>query len=135
MQIGIIGLGRMGGNISVRLSKHGHEVVLFDRDPKVVDAVHGRAEGSQGAQDLADMIAKLAKPRVVWVMLPAGHITEETIDAAGRDDGARRHHHRRRQQLLQGRHPPRRHAARRPASTTSTSARRAACMASSAATA
>ena len=58
-------------------------MVLFDRDPKVVDAVHGRAEGSQGAQDLADMIAKLAKPRVVWVMLPAGHVTEATIDQLG----------------------------------------------------
>ena len=80
MQIGIIGLGKMGGNISVRLSKHGHEVVLYDRDPKVVSAVQGRAERSREADGLRDMIAKLATPRVVWVMLPAGRITEETVE-------------------------------------------------------
>ena len=83
MQIGIIGLGRMGGNISVRLSQHGHEVVLFDRDPKVVGTVHGRAERSQEAADLKDMVARLATPRVVWVMLPAGQITEETVEQLG----------------------------------------------------
>ena len=83
MQIGIIGLGRMGGNISVRLSRHGHEVVVFDRDPKVVGTVTGRAEGSQGATDLHEMISKLAAPRVVWVMLPAGKITEDTVEALG----------------------------------------------------
>ncbi len=81
MQIGIIGLGRMGGNISVRLSRHGHEVVVFDRDPKVVSTVQGRAEGSQGATDLHGVISKLTAPRVVWVMLPAGRITEDTIGA------------------------------------------------------
>ena len=79
MQIGIIGLGRMGGNISVRLSKHGHEVVLYDRDPKVVAGVHDRAEKSQAADGLQDLVAKLAAPRVIWVMLPAGRITEETV--------------------------------------------------------
>ena len=83
MQIGIIGLGRMGGNISVRLSKHGHEVVLFDRDPAVVAKVNDRADKSQPANDLADMVAKLASPRVIWVMLPAGRVTEETIEHLG----------------------------------------------------
>ncbi len=81
MQIGVIGLGRMGGNISVRLSKHGHEVVLYDRDPKVVAGVHSRAEKSQEADGLKDLVAKLDAPRVVWVMLPAGRITEETVRA------------------------------------------------------
>ena len=81
MQLGIIGLGRMGGNISVRLSKHGHEVVLYDRDPAVVSKVQGRAEKSQQADGLKDLISKLSAPRAVWVMLPAGRITEETVEA------------------------------------------------------
>ncbi|TLU71975.1 phosphogluconate dehydrogenase (NAD(+)-dependent, decarboxylating) [Lichenicoccus roseus] len=80
MQIGVIGLGRMGGNISVRLSRHGHEVVLYDHDPNVVTKVHERAEGSSEAHGLTDMVAKLTSPRVVWVMLPAGKITEDTIN-------------------------------------------------------
>ncbi len=79
MQIGVIGLGRMGGNISVRLARHGHEVVLFDRDGKALDAVHGRAEGSKSSSGLADMVGKLASPKIVWVMLPAGKITNDTI--------------------------------------------------------
>jgi len=89
MQIGIIGLGRMGGNISVRLSRHGHDVVLFDRDPKVVSSVASRAERAQEAQGLQDLVAKLQAPRVIWVMLPAGKITEETIEtlAASMESG------------------------------------------------
>lgn len=79
MQIGVIGLGRMGGNISVRLSRHGHEIVLFDRDAKALDAVHGRAEKSETSSGLADMVEKLGAPRIVWVMLPAGKITNDTI--------------------------------------------------------
>ena len=81
MQIGVIGLGRMGGNISVRLSRHGHEVVLYDHDPKALDAVHGRAERSRSSAGLQDMVSKLDKPRVIWVMLPAGTITKDTIHA------------------------------------------------------
>ncbi|NPD68232.1 decarboxylating 6-phosphogluconate dehydrogenase [Lichenicola cladoniae] len=80
MQIGIIGLGKMGGNISVRLSRHGHEVVLFDRDQAVVSAVHGRSEKSLEATGLQDLVSKLNAPRIVWVMLPAGKITEDTVD-------------------------------------------------------
>ena len=83
MQLGIIGLGRMGGNSSVRLSKHGHDVVLYDRDPNVVSTVHGRAERSQEAQGLQDLVSKLTAPRAVWVMLPAGRITEETVETLG----------------------------------------------------
>jgi 6-phosphogluconate dehydrogenase len=81
MQIGVIGLGRMGGNISVRLSRHDHEVVLYDHDPKAMEGVHGRAERSQASTGLQDMVAKLNKPRIVWVMLPAGEITKSTINA------------------------------------------------------
>jgi 6-phosphogluconate dehydrogenase len=80
MQIGVIGLGRMGGNISVRLSRHGHEVVLYDRDDRAMEGIHSRAEASKVSSGLADMVSKLDTPRVVWVMLPAGTITKETIN-------------------------------------------------------
>ena len=89
MQIGVIGLGRMGGNISVRLSRHNHEVVLYDHDPKAMEGVHGRAERSQASSGLQDMVAQLNKPRIVWVMLPAGQITKDTIHSLQElmDDG------------------------------------------------
>lgn len=77
MQLGIIGLGRMGGNIARRLMKHGHATVVYDKDPKAVAALS--SEGSLGAAALADFVGKLTKPRTVWVMLPAGKITESTI--------------------------------------------------------
>jgi len=93
MQIGIIGLGRMGGNIAVRLSRHGHDVVLFDRDPKVVSSVHGKAvEGkAQSADSVEDLVAKIsAERKIVWVMLPAGEITEACVQQLkgllGKDD-------------------------------------------------
>ena len=77
MQLAIVGLGRMGGNITRRLIQHGHEIVVFDANPKAVDAlVQERVTPSLG---LADMVKKLKAPRAVWVMLPAGKITEDTI--------------------------------------------------------
>jgi 6-phosphogluconate dehydrogenase len=79
MQLGMIGLGRMGGNIVRRLMKQGHTSVVYDKDPKAVAAL--AADGSVGASALEDFVAKLAKPRTIWVMLPAGKITETTIDA------------------------------------------------------
>ncbi len=79
MQIGMIGLGRMGGNISIRLARHDHHVVLFDRDETAMSKIKARAENSLVSSDLADLVSKLAKPRAVWVMLPAGHITNATI--------------------------------------------------------
>jgi len=78
MQLGVIGLGRMGGNISVRLMRAGHHCVVFDRSPDAVKRI--THEGAAGASDLADMIKKLDKPRAIWVMLPAGAITEATIE-------------------------------------------------------
>ncbi len=77
MQLGMIGLGRMGGNIVRRLMKHGHTCVVYDRDPGVTGKLAG--EGATAASDLADMVRKLDKPRAVWVMLPAGKITEDTV--------------------------------------------------------
>jgi len=78
MRIGIIGLGRMGGNIAQRLMRGGHETVVFDRDPKTIADLVGH--GAVGADSLEDMHAKLAKPAVFWVMLPAGDPTEQTIE-------------------------------------------------------
>lgn len=93
MQIGIIGLGRMGGNIAVRLSRHGHDVVLFDRDPATVGKVRDRTEGGRGiaADSVPDLVSKLTAARkIVWVMLPAGEITEAAVQELsgllGRDD-------------------------------------------------
>ena len=82
MQLGIIGLGRMGGNIARRLMKNGHTTVVYDRAPPAVQALV--AEGLVGASDLADLVSKLTPPRAVWVMLPAGAITQGTIDQLSR---------------------------------------------------
>ncbi|MBB2895164.1 phosphogluconate dehydrogenase (NAD(+)-dependent, decarboxylating) [Pseudomonas sp. AS2.8] len=77
MQLGIIGLGRMGGNIARRLMKHGHEVAVYDRSAETVAGL-GK-EGAITADSLDDVIAALAQPRAIWVMLPAGAPTEQTI--------------------------------------------------------
>src|SRR6266851_4327750 len=77
MQLGMIGLGRMGGNIVRRLMHAGHRCVVYD---KSTDAVLGLAEeGAAPSRDLADFVRQLDKPRAVWVMLPAGAITHATI--------------------------------------------------------
>ena len=81
MQLGMIGLGRMGGNIVRRLLRDGHAAVVYDRDPKAVAALV--AEGASAAESLEDLVAKLEAPRTAWVMLPAGSITEETVAALG----------------------------------------------------
>ncbi len=78
MQLGMIGLGRMGGNIVRRLMKHGHSAVVYDKDPKAVAAL--AAEGAAGGSSLQDFVSRLERPRTAWVMLPAGGITEATID-------------------------------------------------------
>ena len=79
MQLGMIGLGRMGGNIVRRLMRNGHTSVVYDKDTKAVTAL--AAEGAAGAETLEAFVAKLEKPRTAWVMLPAGKITEATIEA------------------------------------------------------
>jgi 6-phosphogluconate dehydrogenase len=79
MQLGVIGLGRMGANIARRLIKGGHSCVVYDREAKAItDLVR---DGATGAASLAEMIKALAPPRTIWVMLPAGPPTEETIAA------------------------------------------------------
>jgi 6-phosphogluconate dehydrogenase len=79
MKIGMIGLGRMGGNIARRLMRNGHAVVAFDRTPEAVAALV--ADGAEGADSLDAMHDRLEKPAIWWVMLPAGAPTEETIAA------------------------------------------------------
>ena len=72
MKIGLVGLGRMGGNMRERIREAGHEVVGYDRDPK-----------SSDAESLEDLVSQLDSPRLVWVMVPAGDPTHETIAALG----------------------------------------------------
>ncbi|MCU4161121.1 decarboxylating 6-phosphogluconate dehydrogenase [Acidiphilium sp. AL] len=79
MKIGIVGLGRMGANISRRLMRAEHECVVFDKSADTVKDL--QKDGATGVGDLAAMIKALEAPRAVWVMLPSGHITEETIEA------------------------------------------------------
>jgi 6-phosphogluconate dehydrogenase len=83
MQIGLIGLGRMGGNITRRLIAKGkHQVVVYDHNPKAISelAEHGAVAGAS----LDDLVQKLIAPRVVWVMLPSGKVTEDTIATLGK---------------------------------------------------
>ena len=79
MQLGMTGLGRMGGNMVRRLMKGGHQCVVFDLNSDNVNRLSG--EGAQGAKSLDDLIGKLAKPAAVWVMVPAGSPTEDTVMA------------------------------------------------------
>jgi 6-phosphogluconate dehydrogenase len=77
MQLGVVGLGRMGGNIARRLHRFGHQAVAYDTNAKTVAELG--AEGIAGASGLADLVAKLDAPRAIWLMLPAGHVTETAV--------------------------------------------------------
>ena len=79
MQLGMVGLGKMGANMTTRLVRGGHEVVAFDRSPDVVKASVG--QGARGAASLEDLVKQLDAPRAVWVMVPAGDPTEATVRA------------------------------------------------------
>lgn len=77
MQLGMIGLGRMGANMVRRLMRGGHQCAVWDVNPDAIKQL--ASEGATGAQSLDDFVAKLAKPRAVWIMVPAGEITEKTV--------------------------------------------------------
>jgi 6-phosphogluconate dehydrogenase len=77
MQLGVIGLGRMGGNIVRRLARAHHQCVVFDQNRAAVTTL--ATEGATGAADLKDIVAKLTPPRAIWVMLPSGTVTEQTV--------------------------------------------------------
>ncbi|MGA7412184.1 MAG: decarboxylating 6-phosphogluconate dehydrogenase [Bryobacteraceae bacterium] len=76
MQLGMVGLGRMGANMVRRLIRGGHDCVVFDMSPKSVEAL--AAEKATGSSSLADMVSKLAKPRAIWLMVPAA-VVDQTI--------------------------------------------------------
>lgn len=79
MRLGFIGLGRMGGNMTRRLAAAGHTVVAWDRSAEAVRNVLGT--GLHGASSLDDLVAQLQPPRIVWIMVPAGEATEQTVEA------------------------------------------------------
>lgn len=81
MQLGMIGLGRMGGNIVRRLMNKGHSCVVYDAQPDSVNQL--ASEGAIPSQDLVQLLDQLTSPKAVWVMLPAGPITESTIATLG----------------------------------------------------
>ena len=81
MQLGMIGLGRMGANMARRLMRGGHQCVVYDRSADAVTAL--AAEGATGTGSLAALVAGLSKPRAVWVMVPAGAPTEATVTELG----------------------------------------------------
>jgi 6-phosphogluconate dehydrogenase len=79
VRIGMVGLGRMGANMSRRLLQAGHEVVAFDLSPQAREEI--ASHGAQAAATLAELVDKLSAPKVAWVMVPAGKPTNDTIDA------------------------------------------------------
>src|SRR5438270_12763631 len=79
MKIGMVGLGRMGANMTLRIMQHGHGVVAWDRNEESVKGVS--SEGAQGVGSLEDLVKALEPPRAVWLMLPSGDPTELTIKA------------------------------------------------------
>jgi 6-phosphogluconate dehydrogenase len=78
MELGIVGLGRMGANMARRLMRDGHRIVAYDVNADAVSALAG--EGADGASSLQDLASKLSAPRAVWVMVPSGEITEKTVE-------------------------------------------------------
>jgi 3-hydroxyisobutyrate dehydrogenase-like beta-hydroxyacid dehydrogenase len=77
MQLGMVGLGRMGSNLVRRLLAAGHDCVVFDVDSTQLDKL--QAEGAAGTDSLDQLVEKLDKPRAAWVMVPAGQIAEQTV--------------------------------------------------------
>ena len=78
MEIGLYGLGRMGGNMVTRLVRGRHRVVAGNRSPGPVD--EAKAEGAVGASSIEEMAKQLQPPRVLWSMVPAGEVTDHTLD-------------------------------------------------------
>ncbi|MGO9480392.1 MAG: phosphogluconate dehydrogenase (NAD(+)-dependent, decarboxylating) [Candidatus Kryptoniota bacterium] len=78
MEIGLIGLGKMGANMAERLLKGGHRVVGYDHDPQAVKRIVD--QGNSGASSLDDLVGKLKPPKIIWLMVPAGKPVDDTID-------------------------------------------------------
>ena len=79
MQLGMVGLGRMGANMTRRLMRGGHQLVVSDLSPEAVKQLGG--EGATGSTSLADLVSKLAPPRAAWIMVPSGDPTQKTVEA------------------------------------------------------
>ncbi len=79
MELGFVGLGKMGMNMVIRLQRDGHRVVVYDRATELI--AQAESQGCIGAASLADLVAKLSPPRAVWIMVPSGAPTEETVRA------------------------------------------------------
>jgi 6-phosphogluconate dehydrogenase len=79
VQLGMIGLGRMGANMTLRLVRGGHDVIAYDQNPAAADVV--KAEGAVPAKSIEELVAKLERPRHVWIMVPSGRPVTETIEA------------------------------------------------------
>ncbi len=79
MRLGFIGLGRMGGNMVRRLVRDGHEIMVYNRTPEKAKEIEGEGEGAKATFSIEELVAKLEKPRAVWVMVPAGDATEAQI--------------------------------------------------------
>ena len=87
MQLGMIGLGRMGSNIVRRLMSHGHECVVYDHNAKTVEQLHG--EGAVGVASIEALVARLDAPRAIWIMVPAavtGAVVTDLATHLERDD-------------------------------------------------
>jgi len=81
MQLGMVGLGRMGGNLAQRLMRNGHSCVVYDKSAEAVAAL--ASKGAIGSKNLDDLATKLSAPRVIWLMLPAGKATDEAVTQLG----------------------------------------------------
>ena len=81
MQLGFVGLGKMGLNMVARLRRSGHEIVAFDRNAEAVE--HAAATGARSASSLDALVSDLSPPRAVWIMVPSGEPTESTVTALG----------------------------------------------------
>ncbi|CAN5524281.1 decarboxylating 6-phosphogluconate dehydrogenase [soil metagenome] len=81
MQLGMVGLGKMGASMTLRLCRGGHHVVAFDVNPDAASGVTELTDNATRASSLADLVSKLEPPRAVWVMVPSGEITDSTIEA------------------------------------------------------
>lgn len=77
MELAMVGLGKMGGNMASRLLRGGHHIIAYNRSPEPIRAAE--AEGAVGASSLEDVVARLSTPRVIWLMLPAGDVTEQAV--------------------------------------------------------
>ena len=102
MQVGMVGLGRMGANLVRRLMAGGHECVVFDLNPDAVATL--TTEGAVGSGSIEEFVSRLAAPRVVWIMIPAAFV-DSTIASLRPHLNSEDVSHRWRQQLLRARHP------------------------------